>query len=110
VSLTTEIWVSAHLRRCAIDGLGATMVKKGDPDAGAVLVKLYLGRIEGCRVMTRVTGPDGEPAWMPALGGGLVPEPEADAYIARQTGRDPDLWVIEVDDPKGRHPFDGKML
>ena len=62
------------------------------------------------RVMTRVTAPDGEPAWMGALGGGLVPEADADAYIARQVGRDPDLWVVEVDDPKGRHPFEGRML
>ena len=108
-TLTTEIWIGAHVRRCTVDGIGATVVRRGDPVGGAVLVKLYLAG-QGCRVMTRMTGPDGEPAWMGALGGGLVPEADADAYIARQVGRDPDLWVLEVDDPKGRHPFEGKML
>jgi hypothetical protein len=109
VRLTTEIWVGAHIRQCIALGIGATVVRKGDATGGAVLVKLYIYG-QGCRVMTRVTAPDGEPAWMGALGGGLVPEADADAYIARQVGRDPDLWVIEVDDPKGRHPFEGRML
>ena len=109
MALTTELWIAAHIRRCTVEGIGATVVRSGDPVGGAVLVKLYMAG-QGCRVMTRMTGPDGEPGWMAALGGGLVSEPDADAYIARQVGRDPDLWVLEVDDPKGRHPFEGKML
>ena len=108
-TLSTDLWIQAHVRRCAVDGIGATVVRKGDPVGGAVLVKLYLAG-QGCRVMTRMTGPDGEPGWMAALGGNLVPEAEADAYIARQITYDSDLWVLEVDDPKGRHPFEGRML
>lgn len=108
-TLTTDLWIAAHVRRCAVDGIGATVVRKGDPVGGAVVVKLYLAG-QGCRVMTRMTGPDGEPGWMAALGGSLVPEAEADAYIARQIKYDSDLWVLEVDDPKGRHPFEGRML
>ena len=37
---------------------------------------------------------------------GVSTEKEARAALKR----DPDLWVVEVEDRAGRHPFDGKIL
>ena len=38
--LPTDLWVRAHLRRCSIDGIPATVARKGEPRGGTVLLKL----------------------------------------------------------------------
>jgi len=37
-------------------------------------------------------------------------EREADDYIGRRLKIDPDLWVLEIEDPKGLYEFDGKIV
>jgi hypothetical protein len=103
--LKSGIWVRAHIRRCEVAGAAAFVVAKGDESAGAVLIKVNrLGG--GCQVFTPGTGLDGERRWAAGTGPAPVAEPEADAYIARQRGYDPDLWVIEIEDRDGRHFLD----
>jgi len=107
--LPTELWVQAHLRRCSIDAMPAALLRRGEPERGTVLLKL--NQIEaGCRILTQARDLDGRLGWLAALGGKLVAEAEADAYIARAVERDPDLWVIEIENPDGRNPFDGKLI
>jgi hypothetical protein len=107
--LPTELWVQAHLRRCSVDATPAALLRRGEPERGVVLLKL--NQIEaGCRILTQARDLDGRLGWLAALGGKLVPEAEADAYIARAVDRDPDLWVIEIEDRTGRNPFDGKVI
>lgn len=108
-NLKSKIWVQALIRQCELNGAIAMIVAKGDPDAGAVLVKINtLGR--GCMVLSQVRTGGGEKAWMRATGDDLVPEADADAYIARQRGYDEDLWVVEIEDREGRHPLADKIL
>jgi hypothetical protein len=101
--VATEIWVSALIRRAQGAGANAVVVRRGDPTAGAVLVKVYDTRARTARLYAEALGgAEGERRWM-------QPHPDAseaelDAYAARQAGYDPDLWIVEIEDPQAR-PF-----
>jgi len=102
--LKAKLWVQASLRACTAAGITATIARKGDEDAGAVLIKQnMLG--SGFCVLTQMRTADGRPAWLRGTGAEPVEEATADAYIARQVDRDWDLWVVEIEDRDGRLPF-----
>jgi hypothetical protein len=107
--LKSGIWVKSLIRRCDIAAIGVAVVARGDNDAGAVLLKLN-GRDAGCAVLSQTRRPDGTLVWMRATGAEPVPEAEADSYIARQRGRDPDLWVVEIDSASPGAVLDGPIL
>jgi hypothetical protein len=107
--IPTELWVKAHLRRLTAQGLPAVVARRGDPHGGMVVLKINLLE-SGCRVLAQTRDLDGVLCWLAAFDGRLVPEPEADDYIARQTARDPDLWVVEVETRDGEHGFEGREL
>jgi hypothetical protein len=107
--LKSGIWVKALIRRCDLAAIGVAVVARGDNDAGAILLKLN-GRDAGCAVLSQTRRPNGALVWMRATGAEPVPEPDADAYIARQRGRDPDLWVIEIDNASSEGVLDGPIL
>ncbi|HTQ72227.1 MAG TPA: DUF1491 family protein [Acidocella sp.] len=102
------VWVSAALRLGMLDNKPGVVVRKGDADAGGVLVKLY-GRT-GSMVLSQFRDMAGELAWMRATGPAPVSEQVADDYIAKQLSYDPDLWVLEFDAPDYLPPFEGKIV
>lgn len=106
--LPTELWVSACLRRCSAEGVPAYVVHRGAPAAGTVMVKIVISA-QGCRLLNQSRDMDGELCWMDLFDGASVAEMQADEYIARALKRDPDLWVIEVEDKAGRNPFTEKI-
>ena len=107
--LPTDLWVMAHVRRCSAEGVPVTVARKGEAKGGTLILKLNLFD-KGCRVLSQARDLDGNLGWLAAFEGRLVPEAEADTYIARAVSRDPDLWVVEVEDREGRHPFEGKVF
>ena len=107
--LKSGLWIKALIRRCDLAAIGVAVAARGDADAGAVLLKLN-GREEGCTVLAQARRPDGGAVWMRATGAAPVAEAEADAYIARQRGRDPDLWVVEIDSMRPEALLDTPIL
>jgi hypothetical protein len=109
MGLTTGLWVSAQVRLCDIKFIPATIVRRGDSDAGTVLVKV--NRFEkGVTVYAQASTLDGEPGWNRGTGPKPVTEAEADAYIERQVKYDPDVWVLEIEDRKSAYTLDGKIV
>jgi hypothetical protein len=99
--LATDIWVGALIRRVEIGGGFAVVARKGDPRAGAVLVKV-LNRSDGtARLYSEATRGDGDRIWMQPTPSDQ--EGDLDRYIERAVRIDPDLWVVEIEDREGRH-------
>ena len=101
--LKTDFWVSALLRRAQGVGVFAGVTRKGDTDAGAVLVKV--ATLDGrARLYAPARDGGGERIWLDLSAGTLGDEERAvDAYARKRADGDPDLWVIEIEDKLGRH-------
>jgi hypothetical protein len=77
------------------------VLRKGDARAGAVLVRLVNRRAGTTRLLAEATRGDGERVWMqPTL---AAEEGALDGYVERAARIDPDIWVVEIEDNKGRH-------
>lgn len=104
MAVRTEIWVKAHLRRCFAAGLTGVVARRGADEAGAVFVKVTRGA-DAVLLFGSPPGPayddHGRRRWVMPLGPEPVAAEAVDAFLSRQTSFDPDLWVLDIDDPKG---------
>ncbi|AQR62682.1 hypothetical protein BZG35_14280 [Brevundimonas sp. LM2] len=98
--LNSDLWVGALIRRAQIEGANATVVRRGDARAGTVIVKAYNTSDRTARAYAEAVGTDGDRLWIQPVSG---TESDIDAWIDRQRGYDPDLWVVEIEDRQGRH-------
>ncbi len=102
------IWVSMAIRLSDMAGRSAAVLRKGDPDSGGILCVLR-GR-DGVQVLSQIRDAEGRAAWLRATGPAAVDQETADAYVARQIQRDPDLWVVEFDAPDLQPPFEARVV
>ncbi len=107
--LRAEIWIKAQVRICDIAMLPAFIRRRGDPDAGAVIIKL--DRLNGSsEIFIQARTGNGSRAWSRGVGNGAVVDSEAELYIQRQMSFDPDIWVLEIEDPESCYKLDGPVL
>lgn len=104
--LTSSFWVQAYLRRLDLANIPAFVVRKGDETAGAVLIKS--NPLDGSATLFhRVYDETGARIWSILEAG---QEADMDQIVEKQWGFDPDIWVIEVEDFKGRTLLDQEGL
>ena len=111
--LRAEFWVKGYIRRCAVEGASAVVVRHGDDDAGAIFIKV--DRLDGtCLVFgpapAGLDGAESDRRWIAHLSPESNEIAKADAFLAREASFDADLWLIEVEDRKGRHFLDDSIV
>ena len=110
--LKSALWVAAYLRRCQVEGTFAVVRRRGAEEAGAVFVRI--SRLDGT---SDLYGPapqsvvdeasrGADRTFVPSLKQQPAPDAEVDAYLAREVKFDPDVWIIEVEEPAGRNFLD----
>ena len=95
--LPAHVEVGSILRRASADGDFATVVHKGDPDRGAILI-LVSSRGRHVAAFERVLDlHSNDYRWQPAGPGESAGSDEIGAFLAKRTQFDADLWAIELD-------------
>lgn len=104
--LTSDFWVAAYLARLRLNDIPVFLAAKGDPTAGAVIVKL--NTLDGrARAFHRSYDMDFNRVWVELIAGD---DEAVEAELRNQRASDPDLWIVEVEDRAGRHLLDEEGL
>ena len=101
--IQSKLWVDALLARVHQAGASAFLTQIGEEERGDILIKI--AKMDGtAQVLTKSIGISGDTLFVDVTsrlqGNG---EHLVDAYIAKAKERDCDLWVVEIEDKKGRH-------
>lgn len=104
--LRSDIWVSAYLRRCQVQGAPAVLRRRGAAEAGAIILRI--DRLDGQSTLwgqaaASLLSED-------TLGRCFARLHEAETMttdkieerLARELRFDPDLWIVEVEERAGR--------
>jgi hypothetical protein len=94
--LPAHLEVSGILRRAEALGGFATVLRKGDPERGSILLMIASrGRHFAC--LERMLSPEGDYAWKvtgPAESAGSI---EIADFLAKRARFDEDCWAVELD-------------
>ena len=108
--LQADLWVSAYIRRVNQSGAFAAVVRRGDQTSGTIFIKINtlggeISLLGPAMPNLEETAP--QRRWELRLR--VEEEAEVDRYLGREAERDPDLWVVEIEDRSGRdHLLDGE--
>jgi hypothetical protein len=94
--LPAHVEVASILRRAAAGGDFATILKKGDPDRGSLLI-VVRSRGKHVAILERVLSFDGGYLWQVAGPAESADSAEVAGFLEKRARFDEDLWAIELD-------------
>jgi len=94
--LPAHVEVSALIRQVEAEGGFATVVKKGQREAGTILV-ILTEKGGNARVFERMPQLDGNRIWHCAKHEDTEKPQEFSEYLQRRASQDADLWILELD-------------
>ena len=102
--LTTSILVSSALRQAQAKGIFAAILRQGDEQAGTIFVEVEIDPAQSSLYGRQVSF-DGDYEWVCLTGEVPVSSADVAERLHKESARDPDCWIICVQDPKGRNIF-----
>ena len=101
--VTSDLWISALVRRVFSDGGFAVVRRKGALEAGAIFVlqRTRMGELELYGPAPQTSYDDARPSerYFTRMISTLVEE-DVEKRIAREVRFDPDIWLVEVETAK----------
>jgi hypothetical protein len=96
MTLASHMLVAALIRRVQAAGGFATIVRRGDRDAGAILVQCAEKGATTVLLEPR-TGDNGTLSWAPTGPASDADPADISQYFVRRAQIDPDIWILELD-------------
>jgi hypothetical protein len=94
--LTSAMLVSALIRRVQAEGGFAAVLRRGDADAGAILIECA-DRGQPQLTLEQATGLDGKAGWR-LIADRMAGDAEGHRErLQKRLRLDPDLWIVELD-------------
>ena len=98
--LPAHIEVSGLLRAVETAGGFATVLAKGERDAGTILV-VCCENGKNSRIFERMTQANGKRLWMLVKYQDTQNPEQFSEYLQRRRQQDSDIWIVELDIPGG---------
>lgn len=104
--LTSDFFVSAYIRRCGVEGVFATLRRRGGAEAGAIFI--VIDRLDGTATLygpapqSSYEDRPADRAFARLHKADVIPQEEIEKRLGREIDFDPDCWIVEVEDRQGR--------
>ncbi len=108
--LTSDFFVSAYLRRAAIEGAFGALRRRGGTEAGTIFVVVDhldgTAALYGPAPMSSYAGKPEDRVFTRLHAAPVLERPAIEARLEKEIRFDPDCWIVEIEDRQGRHFLD----